>query len=72
MNKFFKCDLCGKECKGHYVYTSRIDTKLICKDCWDKEQPKELIKRIAELEEENAKLIKENEKLKIQLKQISI
>ena len=32
------------------------ERKKACEDCWGKEQPKELIKRIAELEKENAKL----------------
>lgn len=55
MNEKVFCKRCGKECK-HSVYISEIDKNLICFDCWSNEQPKALMKRIKELEEENAKL----------------
>ncbi len=51
MNDKTFCERCCKECK-HSVYISEIDKNLICFDCWSNEQPKALMKRIKELEEE--------------------
>ena len=48
MDKYL-CERCGKELVFRCAY-SRIDHKLICVECDDKEQPKELAKKIADLE----------------------
>ena len=48
MDKYL-CERCGKELVFRCAY-SRIDHKLICIECDDKEQPKELMKKIADLE----------------------
>ena len=48
MDKYL-CERCGKELNFRCAY-SRIDHKLICVECDDKEQPKELAKKIADLE----------------------
>lgn len=50
MDKYL-CERCGKELVFRCAY-SRIDHKLICVECDDKEQPKELMKKITDLEAE--------------------
>lgn len=49
------CARCGKEIVGKYAYMSRLDTNLVCQECWDKEQPAVLIKQNNELEIELSK-----------------
>ena len=58
MDKYL-CERCGKELVFRCAY-SRIDHKLICVECDDKEQPKELAKKIAELE---ARLIEKDKEI---------
>lgn len=53
-------------------YFSDIDGKVLCKECYEKEQPKELIKQISDLQlqlaekekEQNQKAIEQLEKVK--------
>ncbi len=63
MNDKTYCERCGNECK-HSVYISEIDKTLICFDCRSNEQPKALMKRIKELEEENVRLESYNSQLR--------
>lgn len=65
MDKYL-CERCGKELVFRCAY-SRIDHKLICTECDDKEQPKELMKKIQELE---AKLAESESKAKTYAKEI--
>ena len=58
MDKYL-CERCGKELVFRCAY-SRIDHKLICVECDDKEQPKELMKQITYLEEKLAESEKES------------
>ena len=55
MDKYL-CERCGKELVFRCAY-SRIDHKLICIECDDKEQPKELMKKITDLEAKLAEKI---------------
>lgn len=53
---YITCGRCDKDLeiiKSSDCYTSDIDGQLICKECFLKEQPKELAKQLAELKAEN-------------------
>ena len=57
----YYCARCSADMtsKKFNCYASDIDRKLICMECWQKEQPKYLVNKIADLE---AKLAKSEEK----------
>ena len=63
------CYRCNKEIKGSFVYISEIDHKYLCKDCFEKEQPKEFAKQINKFKKQIAELVKRNEKLQVLLEE---
>ena len=63
MDEEIKCERCHKKIKES-LWFSRIDHKIICRKCNDKEQPKELMKQIADLEAKLAESEKEVKKLR--------
>ena len=62
MDKYL-CERCGKELVFRCAY-SKIDHKLICAECDGKEQPKELMKKITDLEAQLAESEKDSEEFK--------
>lgn len=63
------CARCDKDLvitMGDDYYLSDIDGKVLCKECYEKEQPKELVKQITDLQSQLAKKEKEIEDLKAQ------
>ena len=62
--EMFYCERCGKEIIFRCGY-SKIDHKLICVDCGNKEEPKELAKKITDLKAKLAESEKEIASLEV-------
>lgn len=65
---YLTCPRCDKDLEINSMFdtfSSAIDFKIICKECWEKEQPKEMFKQIKLLEQKLAEKEKEIENVTI-------